>query len=467
MPALSRRAFVGTAAVTAGAVAATSLVGCGSTGDKKADKQEEAAADPYEGAQIFYSTCPPECQHHNLKAYVIDGKIAKVESSELNDCAACARGIARGFMTKDPDRLTKPLLRTGDKGSGEFKEIEWSEAFDLIQEKFQDAIDTDGVHSICYVTGSGNFGAMHGPIASAFFAHLGGASTTVGSLCCAGTSAAEVPIYGQRFLDTRNQIEKSNYVIAWGNNPAISKQGYFQRFEKMMENGGKFVVIDPICTESAAKASEWIQPWPGTDAALALAMIKIVIDEDLFDKEFTLAHTCAPCLVDKTTGEPVLQDKDDPTSFVVFDTKSNEIVRHDKEGIEAALKLDGTSAADAYNTEFELIYAEAEKWDSAAAEAECGVPAADIERIAREYAQADKAMIIQNMGGFMRTENGTNAVGTQLYLAEPCAATLATKATASATQVASTRSRPDPPSRFRRSKIPRRAFRASSLARPS
>ena len=420
MPALSRRAFVGTAAVTAGAVAATSLVGCGSTGGKKTDKQEEAAADPYEGAQIFYSTCPPECQHHNLKAYVIDGKIAKVESSELNDCAACARGIARGFMTKDPDRLTKPLLRTGDKGSGEFKEIEWSEAFDLIQEKFQDAIDTDGVHSICYVTGSGNFGAMHGPIASAFFAHLGGASTTVGSLCCAGTSAAEVPIYGQRFLDTRNQIEKSNYVIAWGNNPAISKQGYFQRFEKMMENGGKFVVIDPICTESAAKASEWIQPWPGTDAALALAMIKIVIDEDLFDKEFTLAHTCAPCLVDKTTGEPVLQDKDDPTSFVVFDTKSNEIVRHDKEGIEAALKLDGTSAADAYNTEFELIYAEAEKWDSAAAEAECGVPAADIERIAREYAQADKAMIIQNMGGFMRTENGTNAVGTQLYLAALC-----------------------------------------------
>ena len=167
---------------------------------------------------------------------------------------------------RDSDRLTKPLLRTGDKGSGEFKEIEWSEAFDLIQEKFQDAIDTDGVHSICYVTGSGNFGAMHGPIASAFFAHLGGASTTVGSLCCAGTSAAEVPIYGQRFLDTRNQIEKSNYVIAWGNNPAISKQGYFQRFEKMMENGGKFVVIDPICTESAAKASEWIQPWPGTDA---------------------------------------------------------------------------------------------------------------------------------------------------------------------------------------------------------
>ncbi|MEG0462211.1 molybdopterin-containing oxidoreductase family protein, partial [Gordonibacter sp.] len=246
------------------------------------------------------------------------------------------------------------------------------------------------------------------------------ASTTVGSLCCAGTTAAQVPIYGQRFLDTRNQIEKSKYVIAWGNNPAISKQGYFQRFEKVMENGGKFVVIDPVFSESASKASEWVAPWPGTDAALALALLKVVVDEKLYDEEYTLAHTCAPCLVDKATGEPVLQKADDPTSFVVFDKKSGEVVRHDQAGVEPALTLEGTSAAETHNTEFELMYAEAAKWDSAAAEAECGVPAADIERLAREYAQADKAMIIQNMGGFMRTENGTYAVATQLYLAALC-----------------------------------------------
>ncbi|MEG0304042.1 molybdopterin-dependent oxidoreductase, partial [Gordonibacter sp.] len=151
--------------------------------------------------------------------------------------------------------LKVPLLRDGEKGSGKFKEITWDEAYQLIEDKFKEAIASDGVSSICYVTGSGNFGAMHGPVANAFFAHLGGASTTVGSLCCAGTTAAQVPIYGQRFLDTRNQIEKSKYVIAWGNNPAISKQGYFQRFEKVMENGGKFVVIDPVFSESASKAS--------------------------------------------------------------------------------------------------------------------------------------------------------------------------------------------------------------------
>lgn len=419
--ALTRRAFVG-AAAGASAAAVVGLAGCSPKSAQEAgqDTNSQEADDPYAGAQVFYTSCPPECQHHNLKAYVIDGRIAKVESSELNDCAACARGIARSYMADDPNRLSMPLVRDGEKGSGSFKEVTWDEAFDLIERKFTEAIESDGVHSICYVTGSGNFGSMHGPVANAFFAHLGGASTTTGSLCCAGTTAAQTPIYGQRFLDTRNQIEKSDYVIIWGNNPAISKQGYFQRFEKVVESGGKVIVVDPIFTESASKASEWVAPWPGTDTAMALAMIKVVIDEGLYDEAYALEHTCAPCLVDKATGEPVLESADDPSSFMVFDLESSQIVRHDFEGAKPALTLEGTPAAEAYDTEFELIYAEAAKWDAEAAEVECGVPAADIERLAREYAQAERAMIIQNMGGFMRTENGTYAVATQLYLAALC-----------------------------------------------
>ena len=417
---LTRRAFVGAAAATA---AAAGLAGCAPAATDDAPAEEGLPAtgeDPYEGAEIFYSTCPPECQHHNLKGYVVDGKLVKVESSELNDCAACGRGIARAYMTNDPERLTVPLLRDGDKGSGKFKEITWDEAFDLIQQKFDEAIATDGVESICYVTGSGNFGAMHGPVANAFFAHLGGASTTVGSLCCAGTTAAIVPIYGQRFLDCRNQIENSTYCVIWGNNPAISKQGYFQRFEKVVENGGKLVVIDPIYTESAAKATDWIAPWPGTDAALGLAMLKTIVDEKLYDEEFLLAHTCAPCLVDKATGAPVLESAEDPASFMVLDTATGAVVRHDAPNITAALTLEGTPQAEQYSTEFELIYANAAPWTAEAAETECGVPAADIQRIAREYATAEHAMIVQNMGGFMRTENGTYATAIGAYLAAFC-----------------------------------------------
>ena len=313
MPSLSRREFVGAAAATAGVAAVGGLASCSPQASSNGGS-EDAAEDPLANAEVFYTTCPPECQHHNLIGYVVDGKLVKVESSSLNDCAACACGIARSQMVNDPNRLSMPMKRTGEKGSGEFEEISWDEAFNLIQEKFQEAIDTDGVQSICYVTGSGNFGSMHGPVANAFFAHLGGASTTVGSLCCAGTTAAQIPIYGQRFLDTRNQIENSDYVIIWGTNPAISKRGYHQRFEKVVANGGKVVVIDPIFSESASKASQWIDPYPGTDAAMTLAMLKVVIDEELYDKEYALAHTCAPCLVSKETGEPVLQDANDPAS---------------------------------------------------------------------------------------------------------------------------------------------------------
>ena len=75
---------------------------------------------------------------------------------------------------------------------------------------------------------------------------------------------------------------------------------------------------------------------------------------------------------------------------------------------------------DRYNTEFELIYANAAPWTVEAAEAECGVPAADIQRIAREYATAEHAMIVHNMGGFMRTENGPYAVAVGAYLAAFC-----------------------------------------------
>ena len=127
LPSLSRRTFVAAAATT-GAAAALGLSGCSPKADTEAGAgadAEGAAPDPYADAQVFYSTCPPECQHHNLKGYVVDGKLVKVESSELNDCAACARGISRSQMVNDPDRLTMPLLLDGEKGSGQFKEISW------------------------------------------------------------------------------------------------------------------------------------------------------------------------------------------------------------------------------------------------------------------------------------------------------------------------------------------------------
>src|SRR5699024_1143381 len=94
-------------------------------------------------------------------------------------------------------------------------------------------------------------------------------------------------------------------------------------------NGAKMVVIDPRYTETAARADEWIPITPGTDTALALGMLNIIIEEDLIDREFLLNHTGAVYLVDEN-NELVREDKEDLDSYLVYDVKQKAIVRHDE-----------------------------------------------------------------------------------------------------------------------------------------
>ena len=107
----------------------------------------------------------------------------------------------------------------------------------------------------------------------------------------------------------------------------------------------------------------------------------------------------------------------DDTTYQVWDTATNAVVAHDAAGAAPALSVAGTEAAAQYTTIYDLIKAEADKWGKEAVEAETGCSYDDIARIARGYATAEHAMIIQNMGGYQRTENGAYATATQVYLA--------------------------------------------------
>lgn len=307
----------------------------------------------------------------------------------------------------------------GEKGSGDFEEITWDEAFDLIQEKLQYALDNGGPKSIMSQGGSGNFSALTGAF-STFVGWLGGGTSTSGNMCCAGIDSGLAPVLGQRMQLVRNEIANSNYIIAWGNNPVISMTGYFGRFQEMMDNGGTLCTIDPFLSETADKSQEWIQPWPGTDSAVALAMLKVVIDEGLTDEEYIIAHTTAPCLIDKKTNAPAFADPADDTTYQVYDPATKTIVAHDAAGVTPLLSVEGTEIANDYVTIYDLIKAEADKWGKEAVEAESGCSYDDIARIARDYANAEHAMIIQNMGGYQRTENAAYATATQVYLALFC-----------------------------------------------
>ena len=428
-PTISRRAFVGTAAAAAGAVAATSLASCSPSG-KESSKKEEAAADPYADCDTCYACCSPECQHHLLKAYVRDGKVVKVESAEQNESKACLRGMSRVEMCNSEHRLTKPLKLVGEKGKGidQYEEIEWDEAIDLIQEKVQYALDNGGSNTMIYQGGSGNFSALTDAF-STFIGWLGGGTSVAGNTCCAGIDGGLTPVFGMRCQLVRHQIAKSDYIIAWGNNPVNSMTGYFGRFQEMMNNGGTLCTIDPYYSETADKSQEWIQPWPGSDSALSLGMIKVILDEGLQKDDFLKSHTTAPCLIDKTTGTSFLANPSDETTYQVIDSKTNQIVAHSASNIDPLLTTEGTEFAEKYATELDLLKAEAAKWDAAAVKAETDVDFDDYARIARNYAKAKHGMIIQNMGGYQRTENGSFATAIQCYMALLCGP-LVMKATA-------------------------------------
>lgn len=426
---LSRRAFAKLAGITAAGFAALgttreqALAEAAVLDSESGTLAEDAGQDEafFEGCDKFYAACSPECQHHNLCAYVKDGKVVRVGIGKNNESSPCMRGFARVDWLNSADRVTKPLKRAGEKGEGKWEEISWDEALDLLASKIQDAIDTDGNQSVIFDNHAGNFHTIAGQVSTAFIRRCGGFTSLTGSLCCAGANGGLTPIWGERNHDTRNSIAESDYILVWGNNPMVSMGGYWSRFQDCMDAGGKVVVIDPVQSESARLASEWVPIRPTTDAALALGMLKVIVDEGLENDEFLLAHTTAPCLVG-ADGKQVLMDEADETSYAVWDAAAGALARHDAEGVQAALTLQGVddAAVEGMSTVYDLTVEQCQPWTPEAVEAETGVPAATVQELARGFAGAGKAMIIDNMGGFMRNTYGTDAVATHVNLCNFC-----------------------------------------------
>jgi len=408
---LSRRTFIkasGAAVTTAAVVGGVDVL-------FDSPDVVDAAVD-LSNAKTFTSSCAMECLHHNLKGYVVDGKLVKVESNCDDTTKACLRGISRTQWVNHPDRIKMPMLRTGEKGEGKWKEIGWDEALDLIVTKIKETQQQYGNQGLAFRSGSGNFGSLTNSVGQTFFNYLGGNTPIFGSLCCQVVSTTMPAMIGTRTEAMRDTIPDSKYILVWGTNPAVTMQSYFPWYLDAMKKGARMVTIDPRLSETAAKSDEWVEILPGTDTALGLGMLKIIIEDKLYDKEFLLHKSSVPFLVDKTTGDQVKEEGND-TGYLVYDELSKSIVRHDTPGITPALSIVGTDITDKYTTVFDLIYEEAKPWTPEKVQEETDIPAGTVIRLAREYATTKPAMIIQNMGGFQRTEFGSYAVGIHIYLA--------------------------------------------------
>jgi iron-only hydrogenase group A len=221
---------------------------------------------------------------------VEDGRVSAVRpdpDAPLNKGRACTKGITIIEQMYHPDRITRPMKRSGSRGAGTWERISWDEAYDTIAEKLGKLIDNYGAECISMLTGTGRHHMAH----YWRFSHVLGTpnAASSGPLVCldprvhagkwtSGTYCS-VDYYGKT---------KPGGLLVWGSNPAISgADGELQWFVKdALKARTPLIVVDTQPTELARRATLWLRPRPGTDGALALGILNIIIKERLYDREF-------------------------------------------------------------------------------------------------------------------------------------------------------------------------------------
>ena len=219
--------------------------------------------------------------------YVKDGKIAKIAGDPdcpINHGTLCSKGIGASQLVYHPDRLTYPVRRVGSKGSGKWERISWDEALDAIAEKILNYKESFGAESIVmgYGTGRENEAVIYR------FANLLGSPNTLtaGHFCYGPRIATTIITCGTNpIVDYENN---PRCIMVWGNNLVISNPDCYkgEPFSTALDAGAKLIAVDPRLTRIAARADIWLPLRPGTDTALALGMCNVIVQEELYDKEF-------------------------------------------------------------------------------------------------------------------------------------------------------------------------------------
>lgn len=216
-------------------------------------------------------------------------KIYGTREHPVNYGSVCPRGIAAQHLTTDPRRLKKPLRRKGLRGSNNWEEISWEMAMAEIEERISNIRDKYGAPSVAFYRGQAPGWVTSMNYAMRFVNNFGSRMFTHSHLCWIPRAIAHITTYGGV---PEPDFEKANCIMLWGFNPVnTSLTNYMRRTIEAKKRGAKLIVIDPCYSKTASKADLWLQPEPGTDLDLALGIVKALIDEELYDKDFVKKHT--------------------------------------------------------------------------------------------------------------------------------------------------------------------------------
>ncbi len=184
------------------------------------------------------------------------------------------------------DRLLYPMLRTGDKGGGRFERVSWDGALSVVAERLNQIIDRYGGEAILPWWDAGTQGLIQmSSLDRRFFANLG-ASQLTGSLCGATAGAGLEVTYGSGKSADPMDIRFARFIVLWGTNTRLTNRHLWPFVEQARGQGAQVVVIDPVRTITAGSADWFIQPLPGTDVALMLAVMHVLVRDGLVDHDY-------------------------------------------------------------------------------------------------------------------------------------------------------------------------------------
>jgi molybdopterin guanine dinucleotide-containing S/N-oxide reductase-like protein len=259
--------------------------------------------------RVVHAACPHDCPDAcSVLITIEDGRATKIQGDPQHPvtrgflCAKVAKYLDRVYS---PDRVLYPMRRVGPKGSSSgragapvapstesaFERISWDEALDEITQRFRSIIAEHGPEAILPYSYGGTIAALNGASMDRRFFHRLGASQLERTICSDAGEAGLQSVIGIKMGTEPEQFVHSRYIIAWGSNIHGNNVHLWPFIEEARRQGAKLVVIDPYRTRTA-KCADWYLPInPGTDAALALGLMNVIISENLFDADYVSRYT--------------------------------------------------------------------------------------------------------------------------------------------------------------------------------
>ncbi|MBP2627009.1 MAG: molybdopterin oxidoreductase [Firmicutes bacterium] len=268
--------------------------------------------------------CPGGC---GIEAILDDGRLVEIKPlQETPFSALCVRGKFAPEVVHSPDRLLKPLIRVGERGEGKFREANWDEALDLVADQMLAIKEKYGPQAVMSHSGRGafeqsmlDFNGVEDSVASKLLLPFGSPNiASVSSLCYVSFGVfAPMTTFGLTGRRLLPDFENSHLIVVWGANPGTDSPPFiYERILKAQQKGIKMIVIDHMRSDIASRADQWVAVRSGSDGALALGLLRVIINENLYDKEFVSKWTTGfeelrdyvqaftPEMVENTTGVP-------------------------------------------------------------------------------------------------------------------------------------------------------------------